>query len=169
MPAVAESAPAEKVSRELWSKIARRQSHRRVLFGAAGACRHARAQMGTHRLHRLDRRPEGLSLCRAVCRRQARRRRPGARFGARNREGRHHRECRLPGLHRNVAARPGRRPHRRKTKRSEAEARRCSRRNNPQGRFIQPQEVADAVLWLCGDDSAAITGQAISVSGGETW
>jgi NAD(P)-dependent dehydrogenase (short-subunit alcohol dehydrogenase family) len=40
---------------------------------------------------------------------------------------------------------------------------------NPQGRFMQPQEVADAVLWLCSTTSAAITGQAISVSGGETW
>jgi len=25
------------------------------------------------------------------------------------------------------------------------------------------------VVWLCAGDSAAITGQAISVSGGETW
>ncbi len=41
--------------------------------------------------------------------------------------------------------------------------------SNPQERFIEPQEVADAVLWLCGAASAAITGQAISVSGGETW
>ncbi|HEY1983552.1 MAG TPA: SDR family oxidoreductase, partial [Xanthobacteraceae bacterium] len=41
--------------------------------------------------------------------------------------------------------------------------------NNPQARFIQPQEVADTVLWLCSEGAAAITGQAISVSGGETW
>jgi NAD(P)-dependent dehydrogenase (short-subunit alcohol dehydrogenase family) len=41
--------------------------------------------------------------------------------------------------------------------------------SNPQERFIEPQEVAEAVLWLCGAASAAITGQAISVSGGETW
>jgi NAD(P)-dependent dehydrogenase (short-subunit alcohol dehydrogenase family) len=41
--------------------------------------------------------------------------------------------------------------------------------NNPQQRFIQPQEVADTVLWLCSEGSDAITGQAISVSGGETW
>lgn len=32
---------------------------------------------------------------------------------------------------------------------------------------VQPAEVADAVAWLCGDDAAAITGQSISVSGGE--
>jgi NAD(P)-dependent dehydrogenase (short-subunit alcohol dehydrogenase family) len=52
---------------------------------------------------------------------------------------------------------------------AEADARKILESNNPQGRFIQPQEVADAVLWLCSDGSAAITGQAISVSGGETW
>ena len=52
---------------------------------------------------------------------------------------------------------------------SEAEARKMLEANNPQGRFIQPQEVADAVLWLCTEGSAGITGQAISVSGGETW
>jgi NAD(P)-dependent dehydrogenase (short-subunit alcohol dehydrogenase family) len=55
------------------------------------------------------------------------------------------------------------------TGRSEAEARATLAVNNPQGRFVRPQEVADAVLWLCADASAAITGQAISVSGGETW
>jgi NAD(P)-dependent dehydrogenase (short-subunit alcohol dehydrogenase family) len=55
------------------------------------------------------------------------------------------------------------------TKRSDADARTMLEANNPQGRFIKPQEVADVVLWLCGEASAAITGQAISVSGGETW
>ncbi|HEX4411270.1 MAG TPA: SDR family NAD(P)-dependent oxidoreductase [Xanthobacteraceae bacterium] len=48
-------------------------------------------------------------------------------------------------------------------------ARKSLEANNPQGRFIKPQEVADAVLWLCSEGSSAITGQAISVSGGETW
>ena len=43
---MAESAPAEKISRELWSRITRRQSHRRVFLGAAGASRHARAKWG---------------------------------------------------------------------------------------------------------------------------
>jgi NAD(P)-dependent dehydrogenase (short-subunit alcohol dehydrogenase family) len=51
----------------------------------------------------------------------------------------------------------------------EAGARAKLESNNPQGRFIQPQEIADAVLWLCGPSSAGITGQAISISGGETW
>jgi NAD(P)-dependent dehydrogenase (short-subunit alcohol dehydrogenase family) len=55
------------------------------------------------------------------------------------------------------------------TGRNGADVRAMLTANNPQERFIQPQEVADAVLWLCGAASAAITGQAISVSGGETW
>lgn len=38
---------------------------------------------------------------------------------------------------------------------------------NPQKRVIQPAEVADAVRWLCGDSASSVTGQAISVSGGE--
>lgn len=38
---------------------------------------------------------------------------------------------------------------------------------NPQGRLIEPKEVAATVLWLCADASSAITGQAISLSGGE--
>lgn len=40
--------------------------------------------------------------------------------------------------------------------------------NNPQGRFVEPREVADAVLWLSGEGAGAINGQAVSVSGGET-
>jgi NAD(P)-dependent dehydrogenase (short-subunit alcohol dehydrogenase family) len=38
---------------------------------------------------------------------------------------------------------------------------------NPQGRFVQPEEVAETVLWLCSPNAGAVTGQAISVSGGE--
>jgi len=56
-----------------------------------------------------------------------------------------------------------------KTGRSEADARSVLAAHNPQARIIAPQEVADVVLWLCNDGSASITGQAISVSGGETW
>jgi NAD(P)-dependent dehydrogenase (short-subunit alcohol dehydrogenase family) len=40
-------------------------------------------------------------------------------------------------------------------------------KHNPQGRLITPQEVANAVLWLCSQDAGAITGQAIAVAGGE--
>ncbi|MER9949732.1 SDR family NAD(P)-dependent oxidoreductase [Mesorhizobium sp. M0047] len=56
-----------------------------------------------------------------------------------------------------------------KTGRSVEQARSGLASTNPQGRFIQPQEVAAAVLWLCGDAAQSITGQAISISGGETW
>jgi NAD(P)-dependent dehydrogenase (short-subunit alcohol dehydrogenase family) len=55
------------------------------------------------------------------------------------------------------------------TKRGESETRSALAASNPQARFIKPEEVAAAVLWLCAADSAAITGQAISISGGETW
>lgn len=59
---------------------------------------------------------------------------------------------------RNVAAKTGRSP---------AAARAEFTKTNPQGRIVQPQEVAATVLWLCSAGAAAVTGQAISVSGGE--
>jgi 3-hydroxybutyrate dehydrogenase len=40
-------------------------------------------------------------------------------------------------------------------------------KHNPQGRLVTPQEVADAVVWLCGSGASSITGQAIAVAGGE--
>jgi NAD(P)-dependent dehydrogenase (short-subunit alcohol dehydrogenase family) len=40
-------------------------------------------------------------------------------------------------------------------------------RHNPQERLIDPAEVADAVLWLCGEGARSVTGQAIAVAGGE--
>ncbi|UGV25677.1 SDR family oxidoreductase [Rhodopseudomonas boonkerdii] len=40
-------------------------------------------------------------------------------------------------------------------------------KHNPQGRLVQPAEVADAVLWLCGAGAGSITGQSIAVAGGE--
>ena len=54
-----------------------------------------------------------------------------------------------------------------KTGRSEADARAEFAKGNPQGRIVQPAEVADTLLWLCGEGASAITGQSISVSGGE--
>ncbi len=54
-----------------------------------------------------------------------------------------------------------------KTGRSEADARAEFAKGNPQGRIVQPAEVADTVLWLCGEGASAITGQSISISGGE--
>ena len=40
-------------------------------------------------------------------------------------------------------------------------------KHNPQGRLVSPAQVADTVLWLCGEGAGAITGQAIAVAGGE--
>jgi 3-hydroxybutyrate dehydrogenase len=54
-----------------------------------------------------------------------------------------------------------------KTGRSRAEAEAPLLAANPQGRFIEVDEVAAAVLWLCSDAAASVTGQAISISGGE--
>ena len=56
-----------------------------------------------------------------------------------------------------------------KTGRSTDEARATLAATNPQNRFIQPDEVAAAVLWLCSDAARSVTGQALSLSGGETW
>jgi NAD(P)-dependent dehydrogenase (short-subunit alcohol dehydrogenase family) len=54
-----------------------------------------------------------------------------------------------------------------KTGRSRDAARAELARLNPQGRLIQPDEVAETVLWLCSPGAQAINGQAISISGGE--
>lgn len=54
-----------------------------------------------------------------------------------------------------------------KTGRSPEEAAAALHAGNPQKRFVRPAEVADAVVWLAGASASAITGQAISVSGGE--
>lgn len=54
-----------------------------------------------------------------------------------------------------------------KTGRSPEHARAEFEKANPQGRILQPEEVAQAVLWLCSDAACALTGQCISVSGGE--
>ena len=54
-----------------------------------------------------------------------------------------------------------------KTGRSADDARADLARFNPQSRLIEPEEVANAVLWLCLPESRGITGQAIAVAGGE--
>lgn len=54
-----------------------------------------------------------------------------------------------------------------KTGRTEAEARTELTARNPQKRMIQPEEVANAVTWLCLPGSEAITGQSIAIAGGE--
>lgn len=54
-----------------------------------------------------------------------------------------------------------------KTGRSAEEALAEFTKSNPQGRLVQPQEVADTVLWLASPGAASVTGQAIAVAGGE--
>jgi len=55
----------------------------------------------------------------------------------------------------------------RKTGRNREQAVADLAKHNPQARLVKPSEVADAVLWLCGEGASAITGQAIAVAGGE--
>lgn len=54
-----------------------------------------------------------------------------------------------------------------KTGRTPEQAREILSAQNPQKKFIQPEEVANAVAWLCLPGSEAITGQSIAVAGGE--
>ena len=54
-----------------------------------------------------------------------------------------------------------------KTGRSEQKALAELTAANPQGRLVAPNEVASAVAWLCGPNSASINGQSIVVAGGE--
>ncbi|WP_274424687.1 SDR family NAD(P)-dependent oxidoreductase [Chelativorans sp. YIM 93263] len=56
-----------------------------------------------------------------------------------------------------------------KTGRTEEEARASLLAGNPQKKFIQPDEVASAVVWLCSKGAGSVNGQAVSISGGETW
>lgn len=55
-----------------------------------------------------------------------------------------------------------------KTGRTEEEARAELSALNPQKRLVQPQEVADACLFLARPDAHSVNGQAIAVDGGET-
>ncbi len=41
------------------------------------------------------------------------------------------------------------------------------RKGNPQDRFIQVDEVAGAVLWLCSEAARSVNGHALALSGGE--
>ena len=60
-----------------------------------------------------------------------------------------------------VAAIPG------KTGRTEDEARAALAASNPQGRLITPDEVAQTIVWLCGDGASGVNGVAVPVAGGE--
>ena len=54
-----------------------------------------------------------------------------------------------------------------KTGRPRQEALAAMIKDNPLGRLIRPEEVAAAVLALCGPDASAITGETLAVAGGE--
>ncbi|WP_180899519.1 SDR family NAD(P)-dependent oxidoreductase [Martelella soudanensis] len=53
------------------------------------------------------------------------------------------------------------------TGRSAGEARAALEATNPMKRLVPPEDVAGTVLWLSSDQAAMVTGQAISISGGE--
>ena len=55
----------------------------------------------------------------------------------------------------------------RQTGHSEADAKATLAQFNPQGRLVMPDEVAEAVAFLCRDAASAMTGQSIVVAGGE--
>lgn len=55
----------------------------------------------------------------------------------------------------------------RKTGMTRDQARDHLAQRNPQGRLVQPAEVAGAVVWLCQPGAGAINGQSIPVDGGE--
>lgn len=54
-----------------------------------------------------------------------------------------------------------------KTGRSPEDALKEFAKHNPQGRLVQPEEVADTVLWLASPAAQSINGQAIAIAGGE--
>ena len=54
-----------------------------------------------------------------------------------------------------------------KTGRSEGEARQSLERMSPQGRLVEPEEVAHAVAMLCAGAAGSIHGQTIVVDGGQ--
>jgi len=47
------------------------------------------------------------------------------------------------------------------------EAEKVILKNNPQDRFVQAEEVAETVLWLCSNGARSVNGHALSISGGE--
>lgn len=54
-----------------------------------------------------------------------------------------------------------------KTGRSESAARETLLATNPQRRLIQPEEVAQAVLWLCAPGTESLNGISLPIAGGE--
>lgn len=54
-----------------------------------------------------------------------------------------------------------------KTGMSPEKARASLKKTNPQNRFVQAEEVAEAVAWLCSDAARSVNGHTLSISGGE--
>ncbi|MDE4131872.1 SDR family NAD(P)-dependent oxidoreductase [Phaeobacter sp. QD34_3] len=54
-----------------------------------------------------------------------------------------------------------------KTGMTAEQAEKSLRSGNPQGRFIQPAEVAEAALWLSSEGAASVNGSALPITGGE--
>ena len=54
------------------------------------------------------------------------------------------------------------------TGKSPEDAARALQKGNPQKRFVQTDEVAEAALWLCSDAARSVNGHTLSLSGGET-
>jgi NAD(P)-dependent dehydrogenase (short-subunit alcohol dehydrogenase family) len=48
----------------------------------------------------------------------------------------------------------------------QGDALKAMEKNVPMGRVGRPEEIANAVLWLCSDAASYVTGQSISVDGG---
>jgi NAD(P)-dependent dehydrogenase (short-subunit alcohol dehydrogenase family) len=53
------------------------------------------------------------------------------------------------------------------SRRSANDARKLLARDNAHQRLITPDEVADAVLWLCSPGAASVSGQAVAIAGGQ--
>ena len=54
-----------------------------------------------------------------------------------------------------------------KSKISRAEVEKTLLKGNPQGRFIQTDEIAETVLWLCSNAARSVNGHTLTISGGE--
>lgn len=54
-----------------------------------------------------------------------------------------------------------------KTGRPVAELRDTLAKDNPHGRLVTPDEIAQSVLWLCSSSARSVNGQAIAITGGQ--
>ena len=54
-----------------------------------------------------------------------------------------------------------------KSKISRVEVEKILLKGNPQGRFIQTDEIAETVLWLCSHSARSVNGHTLTISGGE--